>query len=158
MEWDGREAIWLFSREGREPSGRSCLGGCPPCTARIIMRPAALASAPARSPTSFSLPPNPRPPCPSRPSPPLSCPAARMRAYFVPSLGPAPRWCSFLESLTEELEESANPTIYDDYRFVTRQDLVRRGAVGAGGGCACSAGRCGAHSALCCASGCLGGA
>jgi ribosome biogenesis protein ENP2 len=50
-----------------------------------------------------------------------------MRAYFVPGLGPAPRWCSFLESLTEELEESANPTVYDDYRFVTRADLVRSG-------------------------------
>lgn len=50
-----------------------------------------------------------------------------MRAYFVPSLGPAPRWCSFLESLTEELEESANPAVYDDYRFVTRADLVSGG-------------------------------
>ncbi len=38
------------------------------------------------------------------------------QAYFVPSLGPAPRWCSFLEGLTEELEESATPTLYDDYR------------------------------------------
>lgn len=38
------------------------------------------------------------------------------QAYFVPSLGPAPRWCSFLEGLTEELEESAMPTLYDDYR------------------------------------------
>lgn len=47
------------------------------------------------------------------------------QAYFVPSLGPAPRWCSFLESLTEELEENTNPTVYDDYRFVTRADLVR---------------------------------
>ena len=42
-----------------------------------------------------------------------------LQAYFVPSLGPAPQWCSFLESLTEELEETANPTIYDDYRSVT---------------------------------------
>ena len=38
------------------------------------------------------------------------------QAYFVPSLGPAPRWCSFLEGLTEELEESAAPALYDDYR------------------------------------------
>lgn len=44
----------------------------------------------------------------------------------MPALGPAPRWCSFLENLTEELEENANPTVYDDYRFVTRADLVRR--------------------------------
>ena len=34
----------------------------------------------------------------------------------MPALGPAPRWCSFLEGLTEELEESAQPALYDDYR------------------------------------------
>ena len=34
----------------------------------------------------------------------------------MPSLGPAPKWCSFLEGLTEELEENASPTLYDDYR------------------------------------------
>lgn len=39
-----------------------------------------------------------------------------VQAYFVPSLGPAPRWCAFLEGLTEELEESAAPALYDDYR------------------------------------------
>lgn len=64
---------------------------------------------------------------PARAPHPSICCAARMRAYFVPSLGPAPRWCSFLESLTEELEESANPAVYDDYRFVTRADLVSGG-------------------------------
>lgn len=53
------------------------------------------------------------------------CDTSRIHAYFVPSLGPAPAWCSFLENLTEELEESHNPTMYDDYRFVTRSDLVR---------------------------------
>lgn len=41
----------------------------------------------------------------------------KIGAYFIPSLGPAPRWCSFLEGLTEELEECA-PTVYDDYRWV----------------------------------------
>ena len=41
-----------------------------------------------------------------------------MQAYFVPSLGPAPKWCSFLEGLTEELEETAAPAVYDDYRLV----------------------------------------
>lgn len=54
-----------------------------------------------------------------------ACDSSRIQAYFVPTLGPAPRWCSFLESLTEELEENANPTLYDDYRFITRTDLVR---------------------------------
>lgn len=47
--------------------------------------------------------------------------------FFVPALGPAPRWCSFLEGLTEELEESAAPALYDDYKFVTRGELERLG-------------------------------
>lgn len=47
----------------------------------------------------------------------------RAMAYYVPALGPAPRWCSFLDSITEELEEGANSAVYDDYRFVTRQEL-----------------------------------
>ena len=40
----------------------------------------------------------------------------KVQAYFVPALGPAPKWSSFLENLTEELEESAAPTLYEDYR------------------------------------------
>ena len=46
----------------------------------------------------------------------LRCWMGPAQAYFVPSLGPAPRWCAFLEGLTEELEESAAPALYDDYR------------------------------------------
>lgn len=38
-------------------------------------------------------------------------------------MGPAPRWCSFLDSLTEELEEKHVDTVYDDYKFVTRKEL-----------------------------------
>ena len=29
---------------------------------------------------------------------------------WLQALGPAPRWCSFLDSLAEELEETSNPT------------------------------------------------
>ena len=47
--------------------------------------------------------------------------------YFAPSLGAAPRWCSFLENLTEEMEEEQRPSMYDDYRFVTREELDRLG-------------------------------
>uniref|UniRef100_A0A669D5S3 Nucleolar protein 10 n=1 Tax=Oreochromis niloticus TaxID=8128 RepID=A0A669D5S3_ORENI len=39
----------------------------------------------------------------------------------------APRWCSFLDNLTEELEESPESTVYDDYKFVTRKDLENLG-------------------------------
>ena len=44
-------------------------------------------------------------------------------------MGVAPRWCSFLDSLTEELEEDPEPTVYDDYKFVTTKDLDELGEV-----------------------------
>jgi len=47
----------------------------------------------------------------------------RLGAYFIPALGPAPRWCHFLDALTEEMEENGTPTVYDDYKFVTREEL-----------------------------------
>ncbi|XP_030411293.1 nucleolar protein 10 isoform X3 [Gopherus evgoodei] len=51
----------------------------------------------------------------------------KMNIYYIPVLGPAPRWCSFLDSLTEELEENPESTVYDDYKFVTRKDLENLG-------------------------------
>lgn len=42
-------------------------------------------------------------------------------------MGPAPRWASFLDSLTEELEENNADNVYDDYKFVTKQDLENLG-------------------------------
>jgi hypothetical protein len=47
--------------------------------------------------------------------------------FYVPSLGPAPRWASFLDSLTEELEESRTATVYDDYKFITKEELYELG-------------------------------
>ena len=29
----------------------------------------------------------------------------RIGTYYVPSLGPAPKWCSYIENMTEELEQ-----------------------------------------------------
>lgn len=55
------------------------------------------------------------------------CDSSRIQAYFIPSLGPAPTWCSFLENLTEEMEENQNTGMYDDYRFVTRSELEKLG-------------------------------
>merc|ERR1711892_1211244 len=51
----------------------------------------------------------------------------RMQVFYIPSLGPAPRWASFLDSLTEELEESRTATVYDDYKFVTLSELQDMG-------------------------------
>ncbi|KAI0040450.1 hypothetical protein FA95DRAFT_1502847 [Auriscalpium vulgare] len=53
----------------------------------------------------------------------------QMTTYYVPQLGPAPRWCSFLENLTEELEEGPGGSrgIYEDYKFVSRAELATLG-------------------------------
>ena len=53
----------------------------------------------------------------------VGCEHSKIQSYFIPSMGPAPRWCHFLEGLTEELEEQKNTAVYDDYRFVTKQEL-----------------------------------
>jgi hypothetical protein len=63
-------------------------------------------------------------------------------------MGPAPKWCSFLDNLTEELEANPNSNgkfesilsiarivrliktlnlVYDDYKFVTKQELEQIG-------------------------------
>ncbi|KAF9433307.1 hypothetical protein BGZ76_009626 [Entomortierella beljakovae] len=51
----------------------------------------------------------------------------QMQSYYIPSLGPAPKWCSFLDNLTEELEENPVQNIYDDYKFVSRKELSSLG-------------------------------
>jgi ribosome biogenesis protein ENP2 len=76
----------------------------------------------------------------------VGCDAERIAPYYVPALGLAPRWASYLDTLTEELEEGASAaamlggsaaggaggaggaaTVYDDYRFVTRDELAGLG-------------------------------
>jgi len=42
-------------------------------------------------------------------------------------MGPAPKWCSFLDNLTEELESNPTSTVYDDYKFVTKSELETLG-------------------------------
>ena len=51
----------------------------------------------------------------------------RVQIYYVPEMGPAPRWASFVDNITEELEEEQGSTVYDDYKFVTREDLDNLG-------------------------------
>lgn len=46
-----------------------------------------------------------------------------MHTFYVPSIGPAPKWCSFLDSITEELEERPATSVYENYKFVTRKEL-----------------------------------
>lgn len=52
-----------------------------------------------------------------------------MEIFFVPEIGPAPKWCSFLENITEELEETKNYSVYEDFKFLTHKDLEAIDAV-----------------------------
>ncbi len=57
----------------------------------------------------------------------------QQHAFFIPQLGPAPKWCSFLDNLVEEMAEDPNDPnaftsqhtgeIYDNYKFLTLQQL-----------------------------------
>ncbi|KAL8162958.1 hypothetical protein V2J09_014447 [Rumex salicifolius] len=55
----------------------------------------------------------------------LALDSSMIPSYLIPSLGPAPQWCSYLENLTEELEESSQATIYEDYKFLTKEELEK---------------------------------
>lgn len=52
---------------------------------------------------------------------------SKMLSYYIPHMGPAPRWCSFLDNMTEEIESETVQNIYDDYKFVTKQELESLG-------------------------------
>lgn len=43
-------------------------------------------------------------------------------------MGHAPKWCAFLENLTEEMEESNSTTLYDDFKFLTPAELDKLNA------------------------------
>ncbi|KAJ7972134.1 Nucleolar protein 10 [Quillaja saponaria] len=55
----------------------------------------------------------------------LALDCSQIPSYFLPALGPAPKWCTSLENLTEELEEGGETTIYDHYKFLTAEQLER---------------------------------
>ncbi|KAL9324396.1 hypothetical protein ACSQ67_009253 [Phaseolus vulgaris] len=55
----------------------------------------------------------------------LALDCCQIPSYFIPSLGPAPKWCSSLENFTEELDMGGQTTIYDHYKFLTKEDLER---------------------------------
>ncbi|KPI84016.1 hypothetical protein ABL78_6941 [Leptomonas seymouri] len=53
----------------------------------------------------------------------ICCDAPRVQVQFIPQLGAAPRWASFLEVMTEELEEKEATTVYDDYTFIPKEEM-----------------------------------
>jgi ribosome biogenesis protein ENP2 len=67
------------------------------------------------------------------------CEAPRVGTYFAPAVGPAPRWCSFLDTVADEINKTsvdgvsssttaATKQIYDDYIFLTREQISALGA------------------------------
>ncbi|KAL4887165.1 WD40 repeat-like protein [Aspergillus karnatakaensis] len=57
----------------------------------------------------------------------------QQHSFFIPQLGPAPKWCSFLDNLVEEMAEDPNDpnafnagqagSVYDNYKFLTLPQL-----------------------------------
>ena len=57
----------------------------------------------------------------------------QQHAFFIPQLGPAPRWCSFLDNVVEEMADDPNDPnaysarrtgeVYDNYKFLTPPQL-----------------------------------
>ena len=57
----------------------------------------------------------------------FGCESEKIEIYFVPQIGPAPKWASFLDNITEELEEAKTYSLYEDYKFVTLNELEEIG-------------------------------
>ena len=57
----------------------------------------------------------------------------QQHSFFIPQLGPAPKWCSFLDNLVEEMAEDPDDPnaftsqragdVYDNYKFLTTAQL-----------------------------------
>lgn len=47
----------------------------------------------------------------------------QQHAFFIPQLGPAPKWCGFLDNMVEEMAEEATTETYDNYKFLTLPEL-----------------------------------
>ncbi|KAL7621941.1 Small ribosomal subunit biogenesis [Parahypoxylon ruwenzoriense] len=46
-----------------------------------------------------------------------------LHSFFIPQLGPAPRWCSFLDNMVEEMAEEISTEQYDNFKFLTLPEL-----------------------------------
>jgi len=47
----------------------------------------------------------------------------QQHVFFIPQLGPAPKWCSFLDNMVEEMAEEAPAETYDNYKFLPLPEL-----------------------------------
>jgi len=67
------------------------------------------------------------------------CEAPRVGTYFAPGVGPAPKWCSFLDTVADEINKTGaadgssttaatTKQVYEDYIFLTREQIQALGA------------------------------
>lgn len=47
----------------------------------------------------------------------------QQHAFFIPQLGPAPKWCAFLGDIVEDMAEKAPAETFDNYKFLTLPEL-----------------------------------
>lgn len=47
----------------------------------------------------------------------------QQHAWFIPELGPAPRWASFLDNMVDEMAEEVRTETYENYKFLTKPEL-----------------------------------
>merc|ERR1712216_1077078 len=57
----------------------------------------------------------------------LALDSPTLKPYFIPQLGIAPKWCSFLERFTEEIKEASNQPMHEDFKFLTLTDITNLG-------------------------------
>jgi len=52
----------------------------------------------------------------------------RLQARYLPAIGPAPRWCSYVDTITEEMEQTQDVgTAFSNLKFVSRDDIETMG-------------------------------
>ena len=47
----------------------------------------------------------------------------KVGCFFVPQLGSGPKWVPYVDNITEELEENHMNMVYDEYKFVSHQEI-----------------------------------
>jgi ribosome biogenesis protein ENP2 len=57
----------------------------------------------------------------------LAVESPRILPYFIPSLGPVPKWCSFLENILNEIEDKTQSKLFDDFKFITHTEVTNLG-------------------------------
>lgn len=51
----------------------------------------------------------------------------KIGCFFIPQLGPGPKWVPYVDSITEELEEEHTRMVYDEYKFLSKQEIFELG-------------------------------